>query len=56
MPKNEQILLKPKIDIVFHALFGRKNNTLLEAMISDILGTKIKIIENLDRHLEISTA
>jgi len=56
MLKNEQILLKPKIDVVFHALFGNKNNTLLEAMLSDILGTKVKIIENLDRHLNISTA
>lgn len=56
MQKNEQTLLKPKIDVVFHALFGNKNNTLLEAMLSDILGTKVKIIENLDRHLDISAA
>jgi len=56
MHENEQLLLKPKIDVVFHALFGSKNNVLLEAMISDILGTKVKIIENLDRHLDISTA
>ena len=56
MQKNEELLLKPKIDIVFHALFRRKNNTLLEAMLSDILGTKVKIIENLDRHLDIQSA
>ena len=53
MPK-EQELLKPKIDVVFHTLFRRKNNTLLEAMLSNILETKVKIIENLDRHLDIS--
>lgn len=55
MQKNEETLLKPKIDVVFHALFGGKNNTLLEAMLSDILGIKVKIVENLDRHLDIST-
>ena len=44
MQKREEILLKPKIDVVFHALFGRGNNTLLEAMLGDILGTKVKII------------
>lgn len=43
MSKNE-ILLKPKIDVVFHALFRRKNNTILEAMLTDILDTKVKII------------
>ena len=55
MQKNEE-LLSPKIDVVFHALFRRKNNTLLEAMLGDILETKVKIIENLDRHLDIKTA
>jgi len=49
-------LLKPKIDVVFHALFRRENNTLLEAMISAILGKKIKIKSNLDRHLDVATA
>lgn len=55
MQKNE-MLLKPKIDVVFHALFSRKNNNILEAMLSDILGAKVKVIENLDRHLDITTA
>lgn len=55
MQENE-LLLKPKIDVVFHALFRRANNTLLEAMISAILETKVKIIENLDRHLDIASA
>ena len=55
MNKNE-LLLKPKIDVVFHALFRRANNTLLEAMLSAILETKVKIIANLDRHLDIATA
>lgn len=55
MQENE-LLLKPKIDVVFHALFRRANNTLLEAMLSEILETKVKIIANLDRHLDIATA
>ena len=56
MHKKEQLLLRPKIDVVFHALFRTANNTLLEAMLSDILETKVKIIENLDRHLDIKSA
>ena len=55
MSKNE-LLLSPKIDVVFHALFRRANNTILEAMLTDILDTKVKIIENLDRHLDIKTS
>jgi len=55
MQENE-LLLKPKIDVVFHALFRRANNILLESMISAILETKVKIIENLDRHLDIALA
>ena len=55
MIQNE-LLLKPKIDVVFHALFRRANNTLLEAMLTSILDIKVKIIENLDRHLDIATA
>lgn len=55
MQKNE-LLLKPKIDVVFHALFRRANNTLLEAMLGSILETKVKIIANLDRHLDIVKA
>lgn len=46
-------LLSPKIDVVFHALFRKENNKLTEAMISDILGEKVKIKENLDRHMDI---
>ena len=53
---ENQLLLKPKIDVVFHALFRRANYSLLEAMLSDILETKVKIIANLDRHLDITTA
>jgi len=51
-PKLE--LLRPKIDVVFHALFREANNSLLEAMLSAILGNKIKIKANLDRHLNIT--
>lgn len=50
----EKELLAPKIDVVFHALFRRANNTLLEAMLTAILETKVKIISNLDRHMNIS--
>ena len=49
-------LLKPKIDVVFHALFREENNVLLEAMLSAILGKNIKIEANLDRHLNIATS
>ena len=49
-------LLKPKIDIVFHALFCEENNRLTEALISDILGEDVKIIANMDRHVNIKDA
>ena len=49
-------LLKPKIDVVFHALFRRANNELLEAMLSTILESDVKIVNNLDRHLNIISA
>lgn len=39
---TKEELLKPKIDVVFHALFRRANNTLLEAMLSAILNKKVK--------------
>lgn len=54
--KDNTILLKPKIDVVFHALFREENNKLTEALISDILGEKVKITEYLDRHLDINSA
>ena len=53
---NEIELLKPKIDVVFHALFRRANNELLEAMLSTILESNVKIVSNLDRHLNIMSA
>ncbi|MBQ9297541.1 MAG: Rpn family recombination-promoting nuclease/putative transposase [Clostridia bacterium] len=47
-------LLKPKIDVVFHALFREENKHLTEALISDILGKKVKIItKDKDRHLNL---
>lgn len=49
-------LLKPKIDVVFHALFREENNHITEAFISDVLGQKIKIKSNLDRHLDIKSS
>lgn len=53
---SEIELLKPKIDVVFHALFRRSNNELLEAMLSTILESDVKIVNNLDRHLNIISA
>ena len=50
----EKELLKPKIDVVFHALFREENKSLTEALISDILGEKVKVItSDRDRHLNI---
>ena len=50
----EKELLKPKIDVVFHALFREENKNLTEALISDILGEKVKVItSDRDRHLNI---
>ena len=56
MTSTKEELLKPKIDVVFHALFRRANNTLLEAMLEAILDKKVKITSNLDRHLDIANA
>lgn len=48
-------LLKPKIDVVFHALFRHENKHLTEALIRDILGEKVNVITtNIDRHIGIS--
>jgi len=52
MEKEKIELLSPKIDVVFHSLFRESNNKLTEAFISDILGEKVRIIKNLDRHLD----
>ena len=52
--KKEKGLLKPKIDVVFHALFREENKRLTEALITDILGEKVKIkTSDKDRHLNI---
>jgi len=56
MGKEKIKLLKPKIDVVFHALFREENNRLTEALISDILDEEVKIISNMDRHLNIKDA
>lgn len=49
-------LLKHKIDVVFHDLFREENNRLTEALISDILNEQVKIIANMDRHVNIKDA
>ena len=53
MEKNKK-LLDPKNDLVFHAIFREKNNKLTEAFISAVLKEKVRIVSNLDRHLDIS--
>ena len=55
--KQTQELLKPKVDIVFHALFREENKKLTESLISDILGQKVKVVTtDLNRHLNIKVA
>lgn len=50
-------LLKPKVDVVFHALFREENKNLIESLISDILGQKVKVATtDLNRHLNIKIA
>ena len=47
-------LLKPKIDVVFHALFREENKRITEGMIEDILGRRVRVITtNKDRYLNI---
>ena len=47
-------LLKPKIDIVFHALFREENKELLGQLISDVLGEKIKVVTT-DKNRYVNT-
>ena len=62
MEKNEKTLqsekkgklLKPKIDVVFHALFREENKELLGALISDVLGEKIKVVTT-DKNRYVNT-
>lgn len=52
--EKEKKLLDPKNDLVFHTMFREKNNKLTESFISSVLKEDVKIISNLDRHLDIS--
>ncbi len=52
--KQTYKLLDPKNDYVFHTLFREKNNKLMEAFLASLLKEEVKIIANLDRHLDIS--
>lgn len=56
MKDREVELLSPKIDVVFHSLFRESNNRLTEAFLTDVLEEKVKIIANLDRHMDIRAA
>jgi len=52
-----QELLKPKVDVVFHALFREENKKLTESFISDLIGEKVKVkTTDLNRHLDIKVA
>lgn len=54
---SEQLeLLRPKNDIVFHALFSEKNNKTTENFLSVLLQEKVKVEDYLDRHLDIKAA
>lgn len=55
--QEEKELLKPKVDVVFHALFREENKKLTESLISDILGQNVKVkTSDLNRHLDIKVA
>ena len=55
--QEEKELLKPKVDVVFHALFREENKELTEGLISDIIGEKVKIkTTDLNRYLDIKVA
>ena len=54
--EEQNLLLKPKNDVVFHALFREENKRITESLISDILGEKVILKKgNKDRHLNIKT-
>jgi len=54
--QNNIKLLRPKIDVVFHALFREENKRITEAMLTDILGKKVKIKSYMDRYLNLKSA
>ena len=55
--EEQKELLKPKVDVVFHALFREENKKLTECLISDIIGQKVKVrTTDLNRHLDIKVA
>lgn len=45
--RKENLLLSPKYDVVFHALFRKGNEKITKALIQDITKRKYKII-NMD--------
>lgn len=54
MGKETKELLIPKIDVVFHSLFRKENESITNGFLTDILQVKTKIISTeKDRHLEI---
>ena len=49
---NKKVLLKPKIDIVFHSLFRRNNEKITNGFLTDILQKETKVIDmDKDRYL-----
>ena len=50
--KEEQELLKPKIDVVFHSLFRKGNERITKALITSIINEKIEKVElDKDRYI-----
>lgn len=52
--EKKEKLLKPKIDIVFHALFREENKELLGELISDVLQERIKVVTT-DKNRYVNT-
>ena len=50
--KEEQELLKPKVDVVFHSLFRKGNERITKALITSIINEKIEKVElDKDRYI-----
>lgn len=52
--KEDNLLVSPKYDVVFHALFRKGNERITKALIQDITGREYKIID-MDKNVILST-
>ena len=50
----EDIRYNPTNDVIFHSLFNEKNKRITENFLSEIIGERIEIDENLNRYTDIS--